>query len=138
MENLPAKVSRQLYDSDMALKYLRLSHALPEVVHHVMHHHCRGKSYCLHTMTRAHTKVWQISSPSPAQLDSRNNGNYDPVPYQYFGYPKVARNMLEMDQPTGNGINQANPIAERVLRPRYLCFLREEGEPAMIMNVDEW
>lgn len=34
--------------------------------------------------------------------------------------------------------NQANPVAERILRPRYLCFLREEGEPAELMSVDEW
>lgn len=71
-------------------------------------------------------------------MDSRNGGNYDPVPYKYFGYPKVARNVLEMDGPRGHGMNQANPVAERVLRPRYLCFLRSEGEPAMIMNVEEW
>lgn len=43
-----------------------------------------------------------------------------------------------MDRPRGRGLNQTNPVAERVLRPRYLCFLREEGEPAMIMNVEEW
>lgn len=80
----------------------------------------------------------QISSPSPANLPPRNGGDYDPVPYQFFGYPKVAKNALEMDSPRGNGLNQTNPVAERVLRPRYLCFLREQGEPAMIMNVEEW
>lgn len=80
----------------------------------------------------------QISSPTPAKLDARNNGNYDPVPYQYFGYPKVAKNQLEMDRPRSHGSEQTNPVAERVLRPRYLCFLRNEGEPAMIMNVEEW
>jgi hypothetical protein len=63
---------------------------------------------------------------------------YDPVPYNYFGYPKVARNVLEMDRRGIHGLNEANPVAERVLRPRYLCFLREHGEPAMIMNVEEW
>ncbi|KAF2855235.1 hypothetical protein T440DRAFT_495809 [Plenodomus tracheiphilus IPT5] len=79
-----------------------------------------------------------ISTPSPGQLEPRNGGNYDPVPYQYFGYPKVARNVLEMDRPLGRDSIQTNAIAERVLRPRYLCFLRDEGEPAMIMNVEEW
>lgn len=79
-----------------------------------------------------------ISAPGPAQLPPRNGGNYDPVPYKYFGYPKVARNVLEMDRPQNSGPIQTNAVAERLLRPRYLCFLREEGEPAMIMNVEEW
>ncbi|KAJ8111526.1 hypothetical protein OPT61_g5899 [Boeremia exigua] len=77
-----------------------------------------------------------ISSPSPASLPPRNGGNYDPVPYRYYGYPKVARNATELDVPRGS--SSLNPITERVLRPRYLCFLREPGQPAMIMNVEEW
>ncbi|KAH8712194.1 hypothetical protein GQ44DRAFT_830056 [Phaeosphaeriaceae sp. PMI808] len=68
----------------------------------------------------------------------RNSGSYDVVPYKYFGYPKVARNVLEMDGSRGYALGQTNPVAERVLRPRYLCFLRELGEPAMIINVEEW
>ncbi|KAF1831692.1 hypothetical protein BDW02DRAFT_39381 [Decorospora gaudefroyi] len=79
-----------------------------------------------------------ISSPSPAQIDARNGGNYDPVPYQYYGYAKVSKNLLEMDRPRGHGLKQANPVAERVLRTRYLCFLREKGTPAMPMKVDDW
>jgi hypothetical protein len=73
-----------------------------------------------------------------AEGHSRNGGKYDCVPYQYFGYPKAARNMFEMDRPQGRTASQVNPIAERVLLPRYLCFLRDLGEPAMIMNVEEW
>ncbi|KAJ4369722.1 hypothetical protein N0V83_005485 [Neocucurbitaria cava] len=79
-----------------------------------------------------------ISSPSPAEIAPRNGGNYDPVPYQYIGYPKVARNVLEMDGSRGRAPHQPNPVAERILRPRYLCFLREQGEPAIIMDVEEW
>jgi len=79
-----------------------------------------------------------ISAPTSAQPSPRNGGNYDPVPYKYFGYPKVARNVLEMDRPQSKGSAQTNAVAERVLRPRYLCFLRDKGEPAMIMNVEEW
>jgi hypothetical protein len=82
--------------------------------------------------------VVQISSPSPAEIPSRNGGNYDPVPYQYFGYPKVAKNAIEMHKPKGLASSEANPIAERVLRPRYLCFLREQGKPAMIIKVEDW
>jgi hypothetical protein len=43
-----------------------------------------------------------------------------------------------MDKTRGYAVSQTNPVAERVLRPRYLCFLRESGEPAIIMNVEEW
>jgi hypothetical protein len=46
--------------------------------------------------------------------------------------------MLEMDRRGGHVSSQANPVAERILRPRYLCFLREEGMHAIIMNVDDW
>ncbi|KAH9878695.1 hypothetical protein IAQ61_001968 [Plenodomus lingam] len=79
-----------------------------------------------------------ISTPIAAQPEARNNGGYDPVPYQYFGYPKVARNILEMDRPLGRDSIQTNAIAERVLRPRYLCFLRDKGQPAKITKVEEW
>jgi hypothetical protein len=43
-----------------------------------------------------------------------------------------------MDRPQRHTTSQINPIAERVLLPRYLCFLQKAGEPAMIMNVEEW
>lgn len=43
---------------------------------------------------------------------------------------------MELDSPRSS--SNTNPIAERVLRPRYLCFLRGQGEPAIIMNVEEW
>ncbi|KAF2028561.1 hypothetical protein EK21DRAFT_101734 [Setomelanomma holmii] len=68
----------------------------------------------------------------------RNEGKYDVVPYAWNGYAKVARNALEMDKSRSYAVSQANPVAERVLRPRYLCFLQASGSPAMIMNVEEW
>lgn len=79
----------------------------------------------------------QISSPSPAEIAPRNNGNYDCLAYKYFGYPKVAKNMLETSNKTGIVSSKANPVAERILLPRYLCFLRDGG-PAVITKVDEW
>ncbi|KAH7089718.1 hypothetical protein FB567DRAFT_568535 [Paraphoma chrysanthemicola] len=80
-----------------------------------------------------------ISSPTGhAEGKSRNGGGYDVVPYTWNGYAKVARNTLEMDKTRSYAVSQTNPVAERLLRPRYLCFLREAGEPAMIMNVEEW
>ncbi|KAJ4378681.1 hypothetical protein N0V86_005552 [Didymella sp. IMI 355093] len=77
-----------------------------------------------------------ISSPSSGSSAPRNGGNYDPVPYKYYSYPKLARNALELDHPRGS--SDSNPQAERVLRPRYLCFLQKPGEPALIMSVEEW
>ncbi|ORY04878.1 hypothetical protein BCR34DRAFT_53798 [Clohesyomyces aquaticus] len=78
-----------------------------------------------------------VGTPTEAEGQVRNEGKYDGVPYKYHGYPKVARNALEMANSRGYR-NEANPVAERLLRPRYLCFLRETGTPAMIMNVEEW
>jgi hypothetical protein len=43
-----------------------------------------------------------------------------------------------MDSPQGYRLSETNPIAERILRPRYLCVLREEGEPAECVLVEEW
>ena len=79
----------------------------------------------------------QISIPISGQTASRNGGGYDPVPYRYIGYPKVARNASEMDTSVATNAS-TNPISERLLLPRYLCFLRDPGEPALIMSVDEW
>jgi len=51
---------------------------------------------------------------------------------------KSGRNLLESDTSIARRVGEeTNPIAERILRPRYLCFLREPGTPAMIMNVEE-
>jgi hypothetical protein len=108
-----------------------------EVVRYVLYNHNLRTSISVSVHALALTSV-QISSPSPAEIADRNGGNYDGVPYQYYGYPKVAKNMLEMDKTRSLASRQANPVAERVLRPRYLCFLREEGKHAMIMKVDDW
>jgi len=43
-----------------------------------------------------------------------------------------------MDSPQGYRLSEPNPIAERILRPRYLCVLREEGEHAECVLVEEW
>ena len=80
----------------------------------------------------------QIGTPNSAELPVRNNGFYDPFPYKFIGYPKVARNIFELSNGRAAHGSQPNPVAERVLRPRYLCFLREPGTPALIMAVDDW
>ncbi|KAF2878579.1 hypothetical protein BDV95DRAFT_624977 [Massariosphaeria phaeospora] len=79
-----------------------------------------------------------IGTPRGAETPVRNNGFYDPFPYRYIGYPKTARNVLELDSPRGHALGETNPVSERILRPRYLCFLRQPGEPCLIMKVEDW
>ncbi|KAF2183969.1 hypothetical protein K469DRAFT_739696 [Zopfia rhizophila CBS 207.26] len=79
-----------------------------------------------------------IGTPRSIEVPFRRGGMYDPLPYVYTGYPKVARNALEMENSRGDRLNETNPVAQRILRPRYLCFLRGNGQPAMTMNVEEW
>jgi hypothetical protein len=43
-----------------------------------------------------------------------------------------------MASPQGYRLSETNPVAERILRPRYLCVLREKGEPAECVLVEEW
>ncbi|KAF2129101.1 hypothetical protein P153DRAFT_397288 [Dothidotthia symphoricarpi CBS 119687] len=92
---------------------------------------------CLKWFIASLAITFVISSPSSAEVSSRNNGRYDPVPYRYHGYPKVARNELELSTPGCRSQKETNPVAERVLRPRYLCVLREQGVPAMIVKVED-
>jgi hypothetical protein len=66
----------------------------------------------------------------PADLNGevRNSGFYEKFKYRYWGYAKIPSN--PQDCATNNrrvlGESQGiNPISERPLRPRYLCFLDE-------------
>jgi hypothetical protein len=70
----------------------------------------------------------------------RNYGCYDPLPYQFWGYPRVARNLLE--DPRRKSIPVPR-FPDRILRPRYLCFLRHPSDRetlhgADILLVNEW
>lgn len=62
----------------------------------------------------------------------RNNGNYDVFPYKYHGYAKVARNALEYPkdnpQAPSSAVESSNPVMERLLSPRYLCFIRNPDD----------
>jgi hypothetical protein len=98
----------------------------------------------------------------------RNNGCYDQFPYKFWGYPKCARNALEGDvsrreedqarervQPyevkKEVGLKRddpyeleegTNPLARRLLQPRFLCFLKSpksrELHGAVPMRVTDW
>jgi hypothetical protein len=98
----------------------------------------------------------------------RNNGNYDKFPYRFWGYAKYWRNTRENKTRTIHGGDKlllaqrreknreigisedeayeheegTNPVDERLLRPRYLCFLDQgpnlSRSAAVPMKVDDW
>lgn len=84
------------------------------------------------------TDTFQVGTPFGAPTYRRDSGSYDPIPYISVGYPKVCRNLPENEASQNQMLNGTNPISERILRPRYLCFLSNPGEPAIIMNVEEY
>jgi hypothetical protein len=104
--------------------------------------------------------------PSRVNGEIRNHGCYDAIPYRFWGYAKYWRNSIEnepvdatdqlqrdhrrlRDREIGLGQDEpyekddgTNPVAERLLRPRYLCFLDESRSqnplPARPMMVENW
>ena len=80
----------------------------------------------------------QLSVPGNLSGQERNGGNYDVFPYRHYGYAKAPRNASESSSELqrGNVVAQLHPVAERVLRPRYVCIIGENG--TTIMNVRHW
>lgn len=81
-----------------------------------------------------------MALPADAGGQIRNNGFYDPFPYKYWGYARVARNFREDATPR---LLEARGISERILRPRYLCFLEYPEDTnslhrAKRVLVEEW
>ena len=84
----------------------------------------------------------------------RNGGYYDAFPYKFWGYPYHARNSREGEEaaaveqgrelgriqsgPTSRTRQSAtNPIAERPIEPKFLCFLK--GNDSMeVSDVQRW
>ena len=93
--------------------------------------------------------------PVQATGEVRNEGKYDSFPYRYWGYPYHARNPQEsqlpiLSQSSGplqlsslqqQGSRAAtlalNPVSERPVEPKYLCFLRST-EGIDIREVSQW
>jgi len=141
-ENNVTSTYRRTFIRNIAPLYMRLANW---PFNHIDFHKSGGNipsddlpMLCLKWFVASCVITFVISSPTSATGQARNGGAYDPVPYQYFGYPKVARNAHENPHYKPSDLSKVNPVSERLLRPRYLCFLREHGEPAMIMNVEEW
>lgn len=82
----------------------------------------------------------QLYLPEDTGGEIRNGGCYDKFPYRFWGYPRVARNLLE--DPRRMSL-PATRMPDRILRPRYLCFLKHPSDRqtlhgADILLVDEW
>ncbi|ERF72849.1 hypothetical protein EPUS_04284 [Endocarpon pusillum Z07020] len=103
--------------------------------------------------------------PTPGEGEIRNRGWYDPFPYRFWGYAKYWRNLHENETKTGNADEEhrraqqriknqeiglekelseedggLNPVDDRLLQPRYLCFLdtSQTQMPATPMKVEDW
>ncbi|KAL2812565.1 hypothetical protein BDW59DRAFT_167779 [Aspergillus cavernicola] len=78
----------------------------------------------------------------PADLggEVRNNGLYEQFKYHFWGYSYIPSNPHEAVHGSSTlaltAGQEMNGIAERPLRPRYLCFLTEEG--VEIKSVADW
>lgn len=94
--------------------------------------------------------------PVQASGQIRNGGKYDALPYKFWGYPYHARNpqegRIEMsNQPYGLFQTSAtsqlqhsqatesalNPISERPVEPKYLCFLKKT-QGMRTRQVSQW
>ena len=73
-----------------------------------------------------------MSLPEDAGGQIRNNGWYDPVPYKHWGYPKAARNFCENIRPK---VRASRIMPDRILRPRYLCFLEHPDDTTTLRGV---
>lgn len=72
-----------------------------------------------------------------------NDGGYDPFPYRYWGYCKVARNAIEgsvLQAPPNSSspaITASSLNMTRILEPRALCF-DVGGQWSQTRPVEEW
>lgn len=70
----------------------------------------------------------------------RSGGHYDVFPYRYYGYARAPRNAFENPSSmihSTDAVKQVQPVAERVLRPRFLCFINDNGN-VTIEDVERW
>lgn len=83
---------------------------------------------------------WQLFVPADLGGEIRNNGRYEQFKYHFWGYPYIPSNPREAAQGSSalslTAAEEINGIAERPLRPRYLCFLTEDG--VQIRSVADW
>ena len=93
--------------------------------------------------------------PVQAEGEVRNEGKYDGLAYHFWGYAYHAKNPREdkiqysqapafsRASPAANALQRndtksaLNPISERPVQPKYLCFLHEK-EGMEICEVSEW
>ncbi|KIW19459.1 hypothetical protein PV08_00031 [Exophiala spinifera] len=70
--------------------------------------------------------------------------HYKPFPYKFWGYPKVARNMLENVPEkieANEEVDGAHPVSERPLYPSRLCFVhggKDKNGRTHLYDVKVW
>ena len=95
--------------------------------------------------------------PVSVAAEPRNYGKYDAFPYKDWAYPYEARNVYEKRKPAGKNAQQrlskaivkseiqvprkpqaitSRTMTERLLEPRFLCFLTDDG--AKRQEVSKW
>lgn len=121
-------------------------------------HTVARKLLCVTSTVDIELMLQQMVYPVQATGEVRNNGKYDSLPYKFWGYPYHARNPQE-DRSASLALNQSqghshpstalqikrteattqalNPISERPVEPKYLCFLRKD-QGVDIRDVSNW
>lgn len=100
--------------------------------------------------------LFMMIFPISVEGEVRNGGKYDAFAYRYWGYPYHARNAQEAKheaqlqlaghnhlsatqsaQQSRTTMSALNPISERPIEPKYLCFLKG-SEGVELLEVSQW
>ncbi|KAL4767507.1 hypothetical protein BDW60DRAFT_220458 [Aspergillus nidulans var. acristatus] len=116
------------------------------IVYWVLKRHIEGKEkamsleICLKWVPACLVTAVLLCIPADLGGEKRNNGLYEQFKYHFWGYSYIPSNPLEASKSSDPAITPAdgiNGIAERPLRPRYLCFPAENGS-VDIVRVADW
>ncbi|KAL3433938.1 hypothetical protein BDV09DRAFT_196301 [Aspergillus tetrazonus] len=116
------------------------------IVYWVLKRHIEGKEkgmsleMCLKWVPACLAIALLLCIPADLGGEKRNNGLYEQFKYHFWGYSYIPNNPLEastLSDPATAPAQGINGIAERPLRPRYLCFPAENGS-VEIVRVADW
>ncbi|KAL4757895.1 uncharacterized protein BDW70DRAFT_170925 [Aspergillus foveolatus] len=116
------------------------------IVYWVLKRHIEGKEkgmsleVCLKWVPACLAIAVLLCIPADLGGEKRNNGLYEQFKYHFWGYSYIPSNPLEAStspDPTITPADGTNVIADRPLRPRYLCFPAENGS-VEIVRVTDW
>ena len=141
------KLALQLGQGEQgALGWFRLDHYRIEVARFMRRscHNGRSPQLMDHSFLINTYTVLQLVKPGRIYGKRPPNDFYLDFPYRYWGYPKVARNALENAGGRTFALCESggtNPVADRPLHPRRLCFLSptDKDDPRITLyDVDLW